>query len=379
MKLAARFSDWLETRFCTPAYGAWILIGIALSFFAAATNTMAGWLYIISGLIFALLSLGAILALRSLRELKIRRLPISPVSVGEQLTLELEIHNSTAKAKSLIQVYDLPRPPFTPPQPKAIESISPGKTHHWLYFLPAKHRGVYRWHKVQIRSAAPLGLFWCRRTHQVPASATIYPQVLSLASCPLIDNVGQKNREQLDSNNFYQSATEGMTRSLRPYRQGDPTRLIHWRSSARYGELRVRELEIVTGNQEVIIALDNATSWDAENFEAAVVGAASLYCYATRHQFQVSLWTADAGLQQGNREIMEVLARVDFGVGNTATPPPAGALIWLTANPSNLESLPFGSRWLLFAPLNELIPTHLEGLVIDHEQSLSSQLQQVVK
>ncbi len=379
MKLAARFSDWLETRFCTPAYGAWILIGIALSFFAAATNTMAGWLYVISGLIFALLSLGAILALRSLRELKIRRLPISPVSVGEQLTLELEIHNSTAKAKSLIQVYDLPRAPFTPPQPKAIESIPPGETHHWLYFLPAKRRGVYRWHKVQTRSGAPLGLFWCRRTHQAPAFATVYPQVLSLASCPLIDNLGQKNREQLDSNSSYQSATEGMTRSLRPYRQGDPTRLIHWRSSARYGELRVRELEIVAGSQEVTIALDNATSWDGENFEAAVVAAASLYCYASRHQFHVSLWTADAGLQQGNRAILEVLARVDFGVENTASPPPSGAIIWLTATPSNLESLPLGSRWLLFAPLDKLMPTHSEGLVIDYEQSLSSQLQQVVK
>jgi uncharacterized protein (DUF58 family) len=51
-------------------------------------------------------------------------------------------------------------------------------------------------------------------------------------------------------------ATEGITRSLRPYRWGDPTRLIHWRTSARYGELRVRELEKVTTDQEVLIGLD---------------------------------------------------------------------------------------------------------------------------
>jgi len=48
--------------------------------------------------------------------------------------------------------------------------------------------------------------------------------------------------------------TEGLTRSLRPYRLGDPTRLIHWRTSARYGELRVRELEVMTGGKKLLSA-----------------------------------------------------------------------------------------------------------------------------
>ena len=38
-----RIFDWLETHWATPAYGGWVLIGIGLSFFGAATNTMAGW------------------------------------------------------------------------------------------------------------------------------------------------------------------------------------------------------------------------------------------------------------------------------------------------------------------------------------------------
>ncbi|WP_198007599.1 DUF58 domain-containing protein [Dactylococcopsis salina] len=34
--------------------------------------------------------------------------------------------------------------------------------------------------------------------------------------------------------------------------------MIHWRSSARYGELRVRELELSIGGQYVVICLNSA-------------------------------------------------------------------------------------------------------------------------
>nr|WP_231939937.1 DUF58 domain-containing protein [Dolichospermum compactum] len=57
-----------------------------------------------------------------------------------------------------------------------------------------------------------------------------------------------------------------LLRSLRPYRINDPTRLIYWRTSARYGELRVRELEVITGGQEILIAIDSSFQWQQELF-----------------------------------------------------------------------------------------------------------------
>jgi len=107
--------------------------------------------------------------------------------------------------------------------------------------------------------------------------------------------MGQEASNQFYSQRRFHVATEGMTRSLRPYRMGDPTRLIHWRTSARYGELRVRELEVVTGGQEIIIALDSAAAWQEDNFEQAVIAAASLYFYSQRQQLNVKLWTGLTG------------------------------------------------------------------------------------
>ncbi len=48
--LIKRINNWVESHWATPAFSGWIILGIALAFFGAATNTMAGWLYVLSGI-----------------------------------------------------------------------------------------------------------------------------------------------------------------------------------------------------------------------------------------------------------------------------------------------------------------------------------------
>lgn len=379
MGINERIADWLESRWVTPAYSGWLLGGIALCFFGAAINTMAGWLYVLSGVSFALLGLAAVLPARVLLGLNIHRYSIEPVSAGDELTIELEIENQTTQPKTLLQVQDLL--PFVLGQPVQIpiETISPKDSYKWVYYYPTQRRGVYRWHNVQLRTATPLGLFWCSRRRHVPAKAIVYPTVLPLTICPLVDEMGQKDNAQFDSQQRFQTATEGLTRSLRPYRTGDPTRLIHWRTSARYGELRVRELEVITGGQEIIICLDAGT-WQSENFEQAVIAAASLYFYAQRQQLNVKLWTGLTGLVQGDRLVLETLAANEPGEA-TANNLPSNPLLWLSQNPISLNTLPSGSRWLLWSHVSSFEPKILvnqnyPGFVVQTEQPLQLQLQQ---
>jgi uncharacterized protein (DUF58 family) len=378
-----KITEWLETRWVTPAYSAGVLGGIALCLFGAATNTMAGWLYVISGTIFALLAIGAILPARSLRQLQVRRLPITPVSAGDEITIELEIENLSNNPKTLLQVWDLVPYVLSPPKKTAIEAIPPQSTHRWIDYVSAKQRGIYRWHEVNLRTGTPFGLFWCRRSQEIPAKAVIYPQVLPLANCPLVDTIGQDDSIKFQSDRRYQAANEGVTRSLRPYRYGDPMRLIHWRTSARFDEFKVRELETITGGQEVIIALDSASKWSSEMFEQAVIAAASLYFYASRCQLEVKLWTAKTGLVHGNRVVLETLAAVEFEE-LTSGDRPNFSLIWLTQTASSLDALPLSSRWVLFPCLssyeNQPIPMARSlGLIINSEQPLQEQLQRPLR
>lgn len=377
MKLFRRWINWLESKWATPSFAGWILGVIAICFFGAATNTMAGWLYAISGVSFAMLGLGAVLAARSLRSLQISRLPIAPISADDQIAVEILIKNPTLKPKSLLQIQDLIPHSLGKPPIQSIETIAPQSTYHWTYYQPAQKRGVYWWQEVQAKTAAPLGLFWSCRSHAAKAKAIVYPRVLPLVTCPLIDEIGREDNWQVRSDRFYQAATEGVTKALRPYRAGDPTRLIHWRTSARYGELKVRELEVVTGSQEVVITLDNTLPWIEEDFEQAVIAAASLYFYAARRQLEVQLWTGDLGLVHGSQVVLETLAATNFGVKKINQLPDL-PLIWLTTNAASLISLPPASRWILWQSEDALgmVNQQFPGVVVDRTKPLQNQLQQ---
>jgi uncharacterized protein (DUF58 family) len=380
MNIGHKIADWLENRAVTPAYAGWLLSGMTVFFFGSATNTMSGWLYALSGGSLALLGVAAVLPGKSLRSLEVRRRTIEPVSAGDRITVELEIENRGREPKTLLQVVDIL--PFVLGEPivRPIEVIDPNSIYRDTYYLEVRQRGVYRWQEVNLRTAAPLGLFWCRRSRRVKAVAVVYPQVLPLNTCPIIDRIGQEDSPQFYNRSRSQTATEGLTRNLRPYRHGDPTRLIHWRTSARYGELRVRELEVAAGGQEIIIALDSAAGWQPEEFERAVTVAASLYFYASKRLLNVKLWTAGTGLVSGNRVVLETLAAVNAGEDAVENQPKL-PIIWLTQNSATLSTLSLGSRWVLWPLANSetgekmLVKHELPGLEIRSGRPLELQLQ----
>ncbi len=379
MNLFSRAANWLESHWLVPSYGGGVLIAIALSFFAAALNTMAGWLYVISGTIFALLIIAGYFARRSLKKLEVKRSEISPVSAGDQLTIEIAIANPTPQPRTLLQAQDLLPFVLGKPEITGIEVIPPQGLHRWIYDYPTQKRGVYRWQEVQIRSGNPLGLFWCRRSWEVPTKAIVYPPVLPLTNCPIINSVGIEDDAEFERDQYQMAATEGVTKSLRPYRIGDPIRLVHWRSSAKLGEFQVRELEIFTGGQELIIALDSGTIWKQEIFEQGVIAAASLYFYALKQKMNVKLWTARTGLIQGKKSVLEALAATDTEEDTLSKLKGNSPLIWLTANPQSLQELPIASRWLLFAEANSGQKSPFPGIFVDLEETLQSQLQKPLR
>jgi uncharacterized protein (DUF58 family) len=158
---------------------------------------------------------------------------------------------------------------------------------------------------------------------------------------------------------------------------------------------------MITGGQEMIIAIDSAGKWEQESFEQAVIAAASLYFYAHRHSMQVQLWTALTGLVKGecasrtlrdapegsrarrDRLILETLAATTAGEDAASVHPPSYPLIWLTQNPLTLSSLPSGSRWLLWhnvsLPYEQVIVNRdYPGIVLDSQQPLQPQLQKTI-
>jgi uncharacterized protein (DUF58 family) len=338
---------WLETHAAVPAYGGWVLIGLTFCFWLAATNTMAGWLYVLSGLGVALLLLSAIMPMQMLKGLEIRRSPLFPVHVGDPLFIEIQIWNGTTQAKGLMVMQDeMPRG-LGERAEVVIEAISPHSQYTWQYSLHPERRGLYQWQTVTLRTGAPLGLFWSRRVQKVQARVLIYPRVLPLSRCPLLEEIGLSAQQQFQQVPLPRTGSEGSTRSLRPYRTGDPMRMVHWRSSARFNDLRVRELEVIGGGHTFIIALDTQGHWHSDAFEQAVMAAASLVNYATQRYYAPQLWTSQWGMVQGTQQILEVLAQIE-PQPTTAKQQPDRAAIWLTPHGEGIAQLPLGSRYILW-------------------------------
>ncbi len=403
-----KFFRYLEHHFCVPEFAGGMLIMLSGFFFAAATNTLSGWLYVISGVSFALLLIGGVLPSRVIKDIQIVRSPIEPVSAGDEISVELVILNTGKTDKSLFQVYDFPPQPLISSSRtkvsspvKVIEQLAPQQSQIWIYSIDSQNRGIYWFERVDLVTASPFGLFRSRRSQsgkQVEQKLIVYPQVLTLNQCPLVDQMGTDETPKTYSQRYINAnANDGLTKALRPYRWGDPTRLIHWRSSAKFGELKIRELEITLSGQDLVIALDTELGWKDYQFEEAVVAAASLYFYAQGVNLNVKLWTSLGGLVQGQRIVLETLAGVNpsdstSDSANLSAYPaklPETPLVWLTHKRDSLTSLSPNSRWLLWQEQSQGL-TESSGLVIesnndesdrsskDKFQSLRSQLQRQI-
>lgn len=347
-----RWRDRLERWGFNPSYAGLLLFVLAIFFFGAATNTMAGWLYVMSGTIGAWLLVASVLARRSLRDLTVERRPIAPVSAGEAIDLPVIVGNPLGQGRSLLSVVDRWPDTLGPVVPQSIAQLPAGDRWRGQASIPGVKRGIYTWAGLTLRSAAPFGLVWARRDFTCPAKVVVYPQVFPLSRCPLLKTIGDVGRPlAMSDDDQWQAANEGLTRSLRPYRWGDSLRLVHWRTSARRGSLQVRELETGSHGPELILALDLAAPWWPEDFEQAAIAAASIYSYASRQSLDPWLWTATTGLIRGRQVILEALAGAQ--PGQVARDPgqerPARSILWLTGDPGRLASLPTGSYWLLWA------------------------------
>jgi uncharacterized protein (DUF58 family) len=323
-----------ETKLPKPTFATMVLMALTLFFFAAATNTLSGWLYVISGLSLGLMSLAAVLPGWELRNVQARREEALPVSVGEDLHLAVTVQ--APSKRQLIEIIDeLPKLLVDPPPSSVLEELA--GTYRWVYTVTPRRRGLYRWQQVVLRTAAPMGLFWRKKILAVPAEVTVYPRVLALKRCPLLDPIGNQGQTLEVGRVWRDNTHEGLTKSARPYRWGDPMKNIHWRTSARLGSLYTRELEQSESEESIVLVLDNRPEhWEAERFEQAVEAAAALFFYGKRRGMDIALSTGGEILFQQEQAVLQALAEVTLTPGNIpdfAKLAEKATVLWLTANP----------------------------------------------
>lgn len=228
-------------------------------------------LYVLGTALVAVLLASLLLVNRRLPQMQVRRIARpSMVSVGEPARVDIQLANVAHRSTPRLRLWE----PVgnRGGAPMQLAPLPPGDVATAAYRVPSAQRGVLRIGPLRAERTDPLGL--CRRSDVLAGSGEVLvvPERVPLAFPGLSSN--GRLGEHLRMKSWGQTGSE--FHSQREYVPGDDLRRINWKSSARSGELIVRETA-VEGVRRCVVVLDTMSSqYDPDSFERAVVAAASV-------------------------------------------------------------------------------------------------------
>ncbi|MER6532745.1 DUF58 domain-containing protein [Streptomyces sp. 900105755] len=260
-----------------------------------------------------------------------RRLSPARVPAGSEARVHLRMDNVSRLPTGLLMLQD--RVPYVlGPRPRfVLDRVEPGGRREVSYRVRSDLRGRYPLGPLQLRLTDPFGMCELTRSFSTFDTLTVIPKVEPL---PPIRLSGEAK-----------GYGDGRQRSLalageddvipRGYRHGDDLRRVHWRSTARYGELMVRREEQPQRARCTVLLDTRGGAYEGAGpdsaFEWAVSGAASVLVHMLERGFSVRLLTDTgssvpgegaegfAGSGQESAEaaglMMDTLAVIDYSDG----------------------------------------------------------------
>jgi uncharacterized protein (DUF58 family) len=242
--------------------------------------------------------------------------------VGDRLQITYTLRNTSRMPKPWLEIHN----PTTLPGGLPGRAITLGSRSErsWLVRAPLVRRGHFRVEPLQIRTGDPFGFFEASASVGQGVAVVVYPRIdkLPLWRLPAASVEGSHSAPERTLQ------TSPLATAVRPYAPGDSFNRIHWRSTARHGEIQVKEFELEqTADAWIFLDLERSVQGgrgDESTVEMAVRAAASISDKALLENRAVGLTVnghrqaivpADRGGRQ-HLKIMQLLAAVD-GDGTT--------------------------------------------------------------
>jgi uncharacterized protein (DUF58 family) len=222
-------------------------------------------------LMFALLIVNGFLARSQVRRVRAVREPMPPVYAGDESTVRVAVTNNGTRTATM-----------------AVTESTGGELVYWFVnrLGPGQSatcttrrlfpiRGRYT-ASVRVTSTVPFDLLQYDQTGREQAEVIVLPTPGEADAAGLqrwlIRHVGGDGRAQKVLRRV--TTDQADVRGVRPYRHGDSIRTIHWRSSARRGELMVREYDAAPAPDLVMVVEPwlpaDPTAAQRVNLEAAL-------------------------------------------------------------------------------------------------------------
>ncbi|MFD6532198.1 DUF58 domain-containing protein [Streptomyces sp. NPDC060184] len=253
------------------------------------------------GLLLAVLPLVCVAALHRTRYRVVGTRWLSPsrVPAGSEARVHLRVDNASRLPSGLLMLQD--RVPYVlGPRPRfVLDRVEAGGRREVSYRVRSDLRGRYPLGPLQLRLADPFGMCELTRSFSAHDTLVVVPRTQALPPLRLTgaaSGYGDGRQRSL--------AQAGEDDVLpRGYRHGDDLRRVHWRSTARYGELMVRREE-QPQRARASVVLDTRRkafrgSGPESAFEWAVAAAASALAHLVERGFAVRLLTDEGGAMPG--------------------------------------------------------------------------------
>ncbi|MBI2987906.1 MAG: DUF58 domain-containing protein [Deltaproteobacteria bacterium] len=245
----------------------WIFSALTLGIGLVAVNTGHNLFYLVFGLLLSVVIVSGLLSERVVRGIEVHRHMPSEVTARVPFAVVLELHNPRQRKISYaLAVSD--GGDFFPRRTLGYLSVlGPGERRSFPYLAQVETRGLHRFGPVHLATRFPFGLFEKVRVIPLEESFIAYPglkessRLRALASGR--DRIGSKK---------WRWGEEVL--GLRPALHEDDHRFIHWRTSARMGQLMVKEFVEEIEYPRPVFFDDRGD--EGERFEQAVETAASL-------------------------------------------------------------------------------------------------------
>ncbi len=284
---------------------AFIAAGVAAGILGLALGQRT--LLSIGGLLIILPVLSVVAASRTRFRIHwVREVNPARVPAGQTATVTIRLDNVSRLPTGLLLTEDTvpysigARPRFI------LDRIEPGGTRQLSYPIQPDHRGKFAIGPLHVRVADAFGLAKIGSTAAPPCTLVVTPPVTALQRTALAGSwLGEGDARASTA------AAAGEDDVVpRAYRDGDELRRVHWRSTARYGELMVRREEQRWRNRAVLF-LDTRQNGHggrgpASSFEYAISAAASIGVHLAHEEIDGEFVT-DAGAVKAPGSFEDVL------------------------------------------------------------------------
>ncbi len=296
----------------------WIIFIIAVILYFLANQTQIGWIYLISASFLGLLLVSFFYSRGQLRGIQIKRsfeaisdssktdlnddddldfvetLALPTFHEDDEVKVSLEFRNTNLWPIFLTSGHE--QCPFAPmeaqQQPFFLPRLFRNQPITLSYQTYCDRRGLYNFSTLPLRSKGPFGFTSSRRAVSVASEVLIYPQYHPLKRLRILERRETGEREANKVGGGVQVI------GTREYRRGDSLRQIHWRSTARRGDLVVKEF-LDDDQYQISLVLDLSQQGGIGRgkyapFESAIRIAASLGYYATQRDISFQLFGSNA-------------------------------------------------------------------------------------